>query len=237
MSVLLSHKRVVISTRKTYSCSSTVATKPSTRASRTLAPKFQCSSEDAGLTDRRQLLVGIGASLLLQQAASPGTVQAAEGIQILDDKEGFGQHAVQQGDLVLVHYTGVVEETGEVFDSTRGGLKYRDGGRGVFRPLAFRLSGFPQPGVCEGLQQALLGMKIGGQRSVLVPPQLGFGSAAVLAPYAGVPANSMLRYDVELVRVSAKGPDAMMKGISQCSAGGASASAENCAAVEPAEFF
>ncbi|WIA10556.1 hypothetical protein OEZ85_010743 [Tetradesmus obliquus] len=173
----------------------------------------------------------------LEQAASPGTVQAAEGIQILDDKEGFGQHAVQQRDLVLVHYTGVVEETGEVFDSTRGGLKYRDGGRGVFRPLAFRLSGFPQPGVCEGLQQALLGMKIGGQRSVLVPPQLGFGSAAVLAPYAGVPANSMLRYDVELVRVSAKGPDAMMKGISQCSAGGASASAENCAAVEPAEFF
>jgi FKBP-type peptidyl-prolyl cis-trans isomerase FkpA len=89
--------------------------------------------------------------------------------------------------------------------------KYRDGGRGVFRPLAFRLSGFPQPGVCEGLQQAIVGMKIGGQRSVLVPPQLGFGGAAVLAPYAGVPANSVLRYDVELVRVSAKGPDAMMK--------------------------
>jgi hypothetical protein len=93
--------------------------------------------------------------------------------------------------------------------------KYRDGGRGVFRPLAFRLSGFPQPGVCEGLQQAILGMKIGGQRSVLVPPQLGFGSTAVLAPYAGVPANSVLLYDVELVRVSALGPDAMMK-VSNC---------------------
>jgi hypothetical protein len=38
---------------------------------------------------------------------SQGVVQAAEGIQILDDKEGFGQHAVQQGDLVLVHYTGM----------------------------------------------------------------------------------------------------------------------------------
>jgi FKBP-type peptidyl-prolyl cis-trans isomerase len=35
-----------------------------------------------------------------------GIVQASEGIQILDDKAGFGQHAVQQGDLVLVHYTG-----------------------------------------------------------------------------------------------------------------------------------
>jgi FKBP-type peptidyl-prolyl cis-trans isomerase len=54
-------------------------------------------------------------------------------------------------------------------------------------------------------------MKIGGQRSVLVPPQLGFGAVDVLAPYAGVPANSVLRYDVELVRVSALGPDAMMK--------------------------
>ncbi|KAF6257472.1 hypothetical protein COO60DRAFT_1229303 [Scenedesmus sp. NREL 46B-D3] len=187
--------------------------------------------------DRRQLLLGVGASLLLQQAGSPGTARAIDGIQTLDDKEGFGQYAVRQGDLVLVHYTGVVEETGEVFDSTRGGLRYRDGGRGVLRPLAFRLSGYPQPGVCEGLQQAIVGMKIGGQRSVLVPPQLGFGRAAVLAPYAGVPANSVLRYDVELVRVSARGPDEMMKGISQCSAGGASASADNCAAVEPAEFF
>jgi hypothetical protein len=39
-------------------------------------------------------------------AVLQGIAQAADGIQILDDKEGFGQHAVQQGDLVLVHYTG-----------------------------------------------------------------------------------------------------------------------------------
>ena len=62
-------------------------------------------------------------------------------------------------------------------------------------------------------------MKIGGQRSVLVPPQLGFGRAAVLAPYAGLPANYVLLYDVELVRVSARGPDEMMK-VGMAGAGG-----------------
>jgi FKBP-type peptidyl-prolyl cis-trans isomerase len=35
-----------------------------------------------------------------------GIAKAADGIQVLDEKEGFGQHAVSQGDLVLVHYTG-----------------------------------------------------------------------------------------------------------------------------------
>lgn len=79
------------------------------------------------------------------------------------------------------------------------------------RPLAFQLSGYPQPGICEGLQQALVGMKIGGKRSVLIPAALGFGNAPVLAPYAAVPAGSKLRYDVELIRVSARGPDAMWK--------------------------
>eukprot|EP00882_Tetradesmus_deserticola_P028191 GHRQ01031388.1.p1 GENE.GHRQ01031388.1~~GHRQ01031388.1.p1 ORF type:complete len:230 (+),score=48.66 GHRQ01031388.1:412-1101(+) len=218
MPLLFSNRRVGCSTVVTRSVTSCRPAKLGLRSRR--AAEIRCSRSEtfAGLTDRRQLLLNIGTSLLLQQAVSPGIAQELGGVQILDDKEGFGQHAVRQGDLVLVHYTGVVEETGEVFDSTRGGLRYRDGGRGVFRPLAFRLSGFPQPGVCEGLQQALVGMKIGGQRSVLVPPQLGFGGAAVLAPYAGVPANSVLRYDVELVRVSALGPDAMMK-VSMAGAG------------------
>lgn len=39
----------------------------------------------------------------------------------------------------------------------------------------------------------LTGMAIGGKRVFTVPPQLGFGSQTVLAPYAVVPANSTLR--------------------------------------------
>eukprot|EP00879_Flechtneria_rotunda_P022549 GHRR01023805.1.p1 GENE.GHRR01023805.1~~GHRR01023805.1.p1 ORF type:complete len:119 (+),score=24.53 GHRR01023805.1:145-501(+) len=114
--------------------------------------------------------------------------------------------------------------------------KYRDGGEGVLRPLAFRLSGYPQPGICQGLQEAVLGMKIGGRRTVLVPPEYGFGNMPALAPFAAVPARSQLRYDVELLRVSARGPDELMQGISLCGAGGAGASTDGCSNIKPAEF-
>lgn len=54
-------------------------------------------------------------------------------------------------------------------------------------------------------------MRVGGKRTVVVPPELGFGSAAVLAPYAVLPGGSAVCYEVELLRLSSKGPDAMMK--------------------------
>ncbi|KIY97894.1 peptidyl-prolyl cis-trans isomerase, FKBP-type [Monoraphidium neglectum] len=132
---------------------------------------------------------------------------------------------------------GTIAESGVVFDSTRGvGLTYRDGGLGVLRPLALRLGGSPLPGICAGLQSALTGMTVGGRRVVLCPPELAFGAQAAAAPYAIVPPNSAVRYEVELLRLSRRGPDALFKGLSKCSQGGASATTENCAAIEPAEF-
>lgn len=59
--------------------------------------------------------------------------------------------------------------------------------------------------------QALTGMSIGGRRTVRVPPELGFGGAAVGAPYAIVPAGSTLVYEVELLRLSATGPDQLTR--------------------------
>jgi FKBP-type peptidyl-prolyl cis-trans isomerase len=103
-------------------------------------------------------------------------------------------------------------DDGSVFDSTRGDtLKYRDGGFGVFRPVVIRLSGYPQPGICVGLQEALVGMKIGGRRTVKVPSTLGFGDQVALAPYGIVPSGSTVTYDIELLRVSSVGPDLLMK--------------------------
>lgn len=82
----------------------------------------------------------------------------------------------------------------------------------MLRPAAVSLApGAVQPGVCAGLREAILGMRIGGTRRVSVPPSEGFGPAAVLAPYAIVPGNAALVYEVELLRVSARGPDEMMK--------------------------
>eukprot|EP00877_Chromochloris_zofingiensis_P008053 jgi/Chrzof1/3500/Cz12g27210.t1 len=114
---------------------------------------------------------------------------------------------------------------------------YRDGGPSVYRPAIIRLDGYPVPGICAGLQQALLGMTIGGKRSVVIPPELGFGNMAVAAPYALLPGGSSIQYDVELIRLSTRGPDELMKGISRCGQGGGGETADNCASIQPAEYI
>jgi hypothetical protein len=54
-------------------------------------------------------------------------------------------------------------------------------------------------------------MTVGGRRVVLCPPELAFGAQAAAAPYAIVPPNSAVRYEVELLRLSRRGPDALFK--------------------------
>lgn len=57
------------------------------------------------------------------------------------------------GDLLLVRYTGRLED-GTIFDTTQGtGLTYRDGGLGVDRPQIVAINSSPVPGITEGLKQ------------------------------------------------------------------------------------
>ena len=157
-------------------------------------------------------------------------------MDVTSDAAGFGRQEVQAGDLVIVNYTGYLAP-GEVFDSTIGeGKVYRDGGLGVSRPLQVRVGGDPVPGIVPGFSQGILGMRIGGRRTFVVPPELGFGGQAVLGPYAVIPANSTLRYEVELVRLSRSGPDNLTSGISRCGAGGAGQQSEGCGRITYAEF-
>ncbi|KAG2428157.1 hypothetical protein HXX76_011837 [Chlamydomonas incerta] len=186
---------------------------------------------------RRSLLASTAAVAGVLLATTRPAPASAASIEVLEDVKGVGSRGARPGDLLLFHYVGRLEGSGQVFDSTRGGLKYRDGGAGVLRPAAIALGGGPTPGICEGLQQALSGMSIGGKRTVRVPPELGFGGTAVGAPYAIVPAGSTLVYEVELLRLSAVGPDQLTKGIAKCGSGGAGQQDENCAAISPAEFL
>ncbi|XP_053668594.1 peptidyl-prolyl cis-trans isomerase FKBP2 [Anopheles marshallii] len=93
----------------------------------------------------------------------------------------------KKGDLVHMHYTGTLQD-GTEFDSSipRGS------------PLTFTL-GMGQ--VIKGWDQGLLGMCEGEKRKLVIPPELGYGERG-----AGekIPPNSVLIFEVELVKIERK---------------------------------
>lgn len=82
-------------------------------------------------------------------------------LQITDLSEGDGAEA-KAGDVVHVHYVGVSYSSGEEFDSSWN--------RGA--PLSFPLGGGR---VISGWDQGIQGMKVGGRRQLVIPPQLAYG--------------------------------------------------------------
>jgi peptidylprolyl isomerase len=107
----------------------------------------------------------------------------ASGLQYWDVVPGTGATAMP-GNVVKVHYSGFLT-TGAKFDSSRD--------RG--EPFTFPL-GAGQ--VIRGWDEGVAGMKVGGQRQLRIPPELGYGAAG--APGA-IPPNATLIFDVELLDV------------------------------------
>jgi FKBP-type peptidyl-prolyl cis-trans isomerase len=105
----------------------------------------------------------------------------ASGLQYWDIVVGTGATA-SPGNTVKVHYSGFLT-TGAKFDSSR------DRGEPFLFPL-----GAGQ--VIKGWDEGVAGMKVGGQRQLRIPPQLGYGAAG-----AGgvIPPNAILIFDVELL--------------------------------------
>ena len=108
----------------------------------------------------------------------------------MDVKQGTGAEA-PTGRAVLVHYTGWLHDPtapdgkGAKFDSSRD--------RGV--PFGFMLGAGR---VIKGWDEGVVGMKVGGQRTLVIPPALGYGERG-----AGgvIPPNATLIFDVELIEV------------------------------------
>jgi FKBP-type peptidyl-prolyl cis-trans isomerase FkpA len=109
-------------------------------------------------------------------------------LQVLDRTVGTGTDATA-GRSATVHYTGWLYSTtaagnkGMQFDSSRGG-----------QPFTFTL-GAGQ--VIRGWDQGVLGMRVGGTRTLLIPSNLAYGSAG----RGNIPPNSALVFDVELMSV------------------------------------
>jgi len=110
------------------------------------------------------------------------------GLQYLDTTVGDGAQATS-GHSVTVHYTGWLynnETQGTKFDSSKD---RRD-------PFVFSLGAGM---VIRGWDEGVAGMKVGGARTLVIPPALGYGARG-----AGgvIPPNATLKFDVELLGVA-----------------------------------
>lgn len=99
-----------------------------------------------------------------------------------DLKQGSGKTA-KAGDQVSVSYVGVLYEGGDVFDSSWG----KDS-----EPFSFTLGASE---VIKGWDKGIQGMKVGGERKLVIPPALAYGSAGA---YPSIAPNSTLVFLVEL---------------------------------------
>jgi FKBP-type peptidyl-prolyl cis-trans isomerase FkpA len=112
-------------------------------------------------------------------------VTTPSGLKYTDLSEGTGA-AAKKGDAVEVHYTGWLDgkSKDEPCDSSVG--------RG---PFAFPLGGGR---VIKGWDEGVAGMKVGGKRLLVIPPELGYGQRG-----AGgvIPPGSTLHFEVELLKI------------------------------------
>ncbi len=101
---------------------------------------------------------------------------------IEDIRVGEGTE-VANGDTVVVHYIGTLQNGVEFDNSNKRG-----------EPFTFTVG---KGQVIKGWEQGLVGMKIGGQRILVVPPDLAYGSTSI----GPIPANSTLVFVIELLEI------------------------------------
>jgi peptidylprolyl isomerase len=118
-----------------------------------------------------------------QAAVAPETTTAS-GLKYTDLVEGTGP-TPRLGQTVSVHYTGKLVN-GTEFDTSR-----KPGGQ----PLEFQLG---TPNIIKGWNEGIATMKVGGKRTLTVPPALAYGA---FGKPPKIPANSTLVFDVELMGI------------------------------------
>lgn len=125
--------------------------------------------------------VNFGGSPSPTSSAQPSATPAT--LQLQDVKVGTGS-AVKAGDTISIHYTGMLTN-GQKFDSSLDSGKPFEVQIGVGK-------------VIKGWDEGVIGMKVGGQRRLIIPPDLGYGAQG-----AGnvIPPNATLVFDLELLSI------------------------------------
>jgi peptidylprolyl isomerase len=139
------------------------------------------TSDTSDVSDR---LISLDTKQENKPMNADNAVTTSSGLKYVVVKEGDGA-TPSTGQTVTVHYTGTLED-GTKFDSSRD----RN------RPFDFKI-GVGQ--VIKGWDEGVGSMKIGERRTLIIPPDLGYGERG-----AGgvIPPNATLIFDVELLKVS-----------------------------------
>jgi FKBP-type peptidyl-prolyl cis-trans isomerase len=124
-----------------------------------------------------------GASLIAQEKQAQNTIM--QNLKITDDVVGTGAEA-KNGDTVTVNYVGTLDN-GTKFDSSYDRNQ----------PFSFTLGATGAGAVIKGWNLGVVGMKVGGKRDLVIPPELGYGASG----YGPVPGNATLHFTVELLSI------------------------------------
>ena len=128
-----------------------------------------------------------GVLTLSEPAAAQETVTTPSGLKYIDTKAGTGA-APKTGQTCVMHYTGWLYEGG------KKGAKF-DSSVDRGQPFEFKIG---QRQVIGGWDEGVATMKVGGKRTLIIPPELGYGARG-----AGnvIPPNATLMFDVELLGI------------------------------------
>jgi FKBP-type peptidyl-prolyl cis-trans isomerase FkpA len=131
------------------------------------------------------LLFAAPSSALAQTSGK--TMTTASGLQIIDTHVGTGA-SPKPGQICVMHYTGWLSEGG------KKGKKF-DSSVDRNEPFEFPIG---QHKVIAGWDEGVASMNVGGKRTLIIPPELGYGARG-----AGgvIPPNATLIFDVELLAV------------------------------------
>ncbi|MBW2682675.1 MAG: peptidylprolyl isomerase [Deltaproteobacteria bacterium] len=131
--------------------------------------------------DREKELEAMEEAIRLIDERWPDAITTPSGLKYVVEKEGEGEATPKAGQVVTVHYTGKLID-GKKFDSSYDRKQ----------PIDFPVG---KGQVIKGWDEALLGMKKGEKRVLIIPSDLGYGPAG----RGPIPPNATMIFDVELL--------------------------------------
>lgn len=136
-------------------------------------------------------ILGCSTSTARTPSSEPARVEYREGeLTIVELKTGSGEPC-RTGQDVTVHYTAWLYKA----DAPGGRGKEVDTTRGGGEPFAFRLG---RRDVIKGWEMGVIGMRVGGRRTLVIPPSLAYGESGA---GKNIPSFAVLVFDVELMAI------------------------------------